>query len=209
MRSACARGATPGVGHAGAAAVSVPGCSAFRLRLARRLLRAGGVLAYPTEAVFGLGCLPHHRAALRRVVDVKRRSERKGLILVAATVEQALRYAEPLDEARMRAVRATWPGPVTWVLPARAGVDPLITGGRDSVAVRVTAHPVAAALCRAVGDALVSTSANLSGRPPARGALAVRRSLGPRVDAVVPGRVGGAASPSTIRDAASGRILRG
>ena len=179
------------------------------MRLARRWLRAGGVLAYPTEAVFGLGCLPQHRAALERIVDIKRRSARKGLILVAATVAQALRHVVPLDDERMREVRASWPGPVTWVLPAQAWVDPLITGGRGSVAVRVTAHPVAAALCRVVGEALVSTSANLSGRPPARSALAVRRALGQRVDAVVPGRLGGASSPSTIRDGASGRILRG
>ena len=109
----------------------------------------------------------------------------------------------------MRRVRESWPGPVTWVLPARAGLDPLLTGGRGSVALRVTAHPVAAALCRAFGGALVSTSANLSGRPPARSAVAVRRALGARVDAVVPGRVGGAGGPSTIRDAITGRTLRG
>jgi len=194
-------------GSAGPASAS-GGCSPFRVRLARDLLRLGGVIAYPTEAVFGLGCLPHDHDALQRIVHIKRRAASKGLILVAASVEQAMRYVEPLDDERMRAVRASWPGPWTWVLPARAGVDPLITGGRASVAVRVTAHPVAASLCRAVDAALVSTSANRSARPPARTALAVRRAFGRQVDAVVPGRVGNAAAPSTIRDGATGRILR-
>jgi len=177
--------------------------------MARDLLRAGGVLAYATEGVFGIGCDPCHGAALARVVALKGRSAAKGLILIAADQEQAFRHAcVPPDEVLAR-LGATWPGPVTWVLPARPGLSPLVTGGRDTVAVRVTAHPQAAALCRAFGGALVSTSANRSGRRPARTALAVRRALGGAVDAVLPGRVGGAAGPSTIRDAASGEVLRG
>ena len=185
------------------------GCPPARLRLARDLLRRGAVVAYPTEGVFGIGCDPDNGEAVRRVIAVKGRSAGKGLILVAATLEQALRYVRPLDPQRMARVTATWPGPVTWVLPARPGVSPLVTGGRSTVAVRVTAHPVARALCLLFRGALVSTSANASGRPPARTALAVRRALGSRLDALVPGRLGGARGASSIRDGASGRVLRG
>lgn len=181
-----------------------------RLRLVRaaRILRAGGVIAYPTEAVFGLGCLPRHRRAVERVLAIKRRPARKGLILIAAEVDQLARYVVLPPEPRRSEVLATWPGPATWVLDARRGTPRRITGGRASVAVRVTAHPLAAALCRAVGDALVSTSANLSGRPPLRSVLKLRRALGRRVDYVLAGPLGGLARPTPIRDGRSGGIVR-
>jgi L-threonylcarbamoyladenylate synthase len=129
------------------------------------------------------------------------------LILLGSSEAQVMRYARPLDAEQMAQVRRTWPGPVTWVLPARRDVDALITGGRDTVAVRVTAHPLAAALCDAFGGAVVSTSANASGRAPARSALAARRSGA--VDLFIPGRIGAAGGPSMIRDGRTGQVLRG
>lgn len=181
--------------------------SRFRLRIAREVLRAGGLVAYPTEGVFGIGCDPDNHDALVRLMEVKGRVPDKGLILIGSSEDQVMRYACPLEPARMEQVRRCWPGPVTWVLPARSGVDPLVTGGRDTVAVRVTAHRIAAALCDAFGGALVSSSANASGRPPARTALAARRST--CVDFYLAGRVGPAGGPSMIRDGRSGRVLRG
>lgn len=175
---------------------------------AARIVRGGGVIAYPTEAVFGLGCLPRDRRAVRRVLAIKRRHWRKGLILIGADFEQLERYAVLPPEPRRSEVLASWPGPSTWVLDARGGAPRWITGARASVAVRVTAHPVAAALCRAVGDALVSTSANLSRRPPHRRLLRLRRDLGKRVDYVLAAPLGGLAEPTVIRDARSGHILR-
>src|SRR5690606_18467945 len=103
---------------------------------------------------------------------------------------------------------ASWPGPHTWVLPAHPAAPPLVTGGRRTVAVRLTAHPVARALCRSAGSALVSTSANTSGRPPLRSVAAVRRALGARLDDIVPGPLGGLAAPTRIRDGMTGRVLR-
>ncbi|MDN5848900.1 MAG: Sua5/YciO/YrdC/YwlC family protein, partial [Nitrococcus sp.] len=103
---------------------------------------------------------------------------------------------------------ASWPGPVTWVLPAAAEVPAWLTGNRETIAVRVTAHPIAAALCRAFGGALVSTSANRSGSVPARTALRTRLLFGPRLDAVVPGRVGALDRPTRIIDVRSGAVLR-
>ena len=181
-----------------------------RLRVARaaRIVRAGGVIAYPTEAVFGLGCLPRERRAVMRVLEIKRRSWRKGLILIGADLAQLERYVALPTGPRRAEVLATWPGPSTWVLDARADAPRWITGGRASVAVRVTAHPVAAELCRSVGDALVSTSANVSRRPPHRRLLTLRRDLGRSVDYVLAGPLGSLASPTPIRDGRSGRLLR-
>jgi len=181
-----------------------------RLAIARaaRIARSGGVIAYPTEAVFGLGCLPRDRRAVMRVLAIKQRSWRKGLILIGAELAQLERYVVLPPEPRRADVLASWPGPYTWVLDARPDAPRWITGGRASVAVRVTAHPVAAELCRTVGEALVSTSANVSRRPPHRRLLRLRRDLGAKVDYVLAGPLGGLASPTAIRDGRSGRVLR-
>jgi L-threonylcarbamoyladenylate synthase len=181
-----------------------------RLAIARaaRIVRNGGVIAYPTEAVFGLGCSPRDRTAVRRVLSIKRRSWRKGLILIAANFAQLERYVALPPEPRRREVLASWPGPHTWVLEAQPDAPRLITGARRTVAVRVTAHPVARELCLAVGEALVSTSANLSRRPPHRVLLHLRRELGAKVDYVLAGPLGDLAQPTVIRDGRSGRILR-
>jgi L-threonylcarbamoyladenylate synthase len=181
--------------------------SRLRLSAVRAALRAGGLIVYPTEGVYGIGCDPRDHDALIRLLAMKNRPADKGLILIGCDEEQVMRYAQPLAAEQMARIRRTWPGPVTWVLPARRDVDRLVTGGRGTVAVRVTAHPVAAALCAAFGGALVSSSANPSGRPPARNALAARRMAGGAL--IVPGRVGAAGGPSIIRDGRSGRVLRG
>lgn len=178
------------------------------LEAAARVVLAGGVIAYPTEAVYGLGCLPLAPRALARVLAIKRRSKHKGFVLIGADVAQVERFAVLPAGARGAEIRATWPGPVTWVLEARPGVPEALTGGRSTVAVRVTAHELSRRLCERVGSALVSTSANLSGRPPLRTALAVRRVLGRDVDYVLAGPLGGLDRPTVIRDGATGAVLR-
>jgi L-threonylcarbamoyladenylate synthase len=181
---------------------------ALAIRRAARVVRAGGIVAYPTEAVFGLGCRPDDRAAVLRLLALKRRSPRKGLILIAATLEQLAPYVSLPPEPARSTVLGSWPGPHTWILDARRTAPRLLSGGRGSLAVRVTAHPVARELCLRAGGALVSTSANLSRRPPHRNLLRLRRELGRAVDYVLAGPLGGAARPTTIRDARSGRTLR-
>lgn len=181
-----------------------------RLAIARaaRVVRGGGVIAYPTEAVFGLGCNPRDRAAVMRLLAIKRRSWRKGLILLAANLEQIEPYVVLPPEPRRTDVLATWPGPHTWVLTARAAAPRWITGGRDGLAVRVTAHPIARDLCLAFGAAVVSTSANVSRRPAHRRLLRLRRDLGAKLDYVLAGPLGASAEPTSITDARSGRLLR-
>lgn len=186
----------------------MPPPNAWHLRRAVGILRAGGVVAYPTEAVYGLGCDPFDEAAVLRLLAIKGRAMDKGLILIASDHDQLAPLLLPGSPQEMAPVLASWPGPSTWILPAAAGVPAWLTGDSDGIAVRVTAHPLAARLCAGFGGPLVSTSANRSGRPAARSALGVRRALGDRVDYVLTGKTGGAARPSAIRDGRSGRLLR-
>ena len=182
--------------------------SPILLDRARRVLLTGGLVAYPTEAVYGLGCLPERRDSVERLLTVKRRSWRKGLALIAANLEQ-LEPLVVLPDGVLRAeILASWPGPYTWVLDARQGIPRWLSGGRDTLAVRVTAHPLARELCERTDGPLVSTSANRSGRPPLRNVLQVRREFGAEADCILPGPVGGLERPTTIRDGRTGAVLR-
>ena len=180
----------------------------LHLRDALAALRAGGVIAYPTEAVWGLGCEPTHAAAVRRILAMKQRDWRKGLIIVGSSFEQLEPYVQLPSNTALRRAHATWPGPATWVFPASDFCPDWISGEQDSVAIRVTAHPLAAALCSAHGGAIVSTSANRQGQPPARSATQVRMALGRHIDALAPGALGNSPRPTSIRHVASGLILR-
>jgi L-threonylcarbamoyladenylate synthase len=183
----------------------IPGST--RLRALARLIHGGGVVAYPTEAVYGLGCDPDNSGAVRHLLELKVRPSAKGLILITDDIERLRGWArdEALDDP---VVRQSWPGPVTWLLPACPDTPDWIRGDHADIAVRVTAHPLAAALCRAVGMPLVSTSANRSGRPPARTAVRVARIFGDGLDGLLRGPVGGLRRPTEIRDFRSGAIVR-
>jgi L-threonylcarbamoyladenylate synthase len=178
------------------------------IRRAGAVILAGGVVAYPTEAVWGLGCDPLDAEAVARILALKERPVSMGLILIAATIEQLEPWLEPVDREVRARVMATWPGPVTWVLPAQDWVPAWLHGGRGTLAVRVTAHAQSAALCHAAGRAIVSTSANRSGRPAARSGVQVRRWFGDELDFILGGATGGLERPSEIRDAISGRPIR-
>lgn len=173
-------------------------------------LRRGGIIAYPTEGVWGLGCDPRDEAATLRLLALKQREVGKGLILVAADEAHLAPFVamDVLAAEQRQAVRASWPGPHTWIVPASAGAPAWITGDHDGVAVRVTAHPLVVALCAEFGGALVSTSANVASRPAPR----TRAELDPRivagVDRITGGETGGLLHATPIRDARDGRSLR-
>lgn len=173
---------------------------------AARILLRGGVVAYPTEGVYGLGCAPDDAAALEKLLAIKGREPGKGLILIGADSAQL----EPwIDLPAGRSLPNPDPGhPVTWIVPPAAGVHPLVCGDNPGLAVRITGNPTAAALCRAAGLPITSTSANLSGQPTARNRWVLRRQFASRVDYVVPGDCGPASGPSEIRDFLSGKVLR-
>ena len=182
--------------------------SRFNLRRCARMLRGGAVLAYPTEAVYGLGCDPLASASVQRLLALKHRSAGKGLILVAARLSPLAGYLGPAPEHLVSRALSGWPGPVTWLWPA-SGLTPWwLSGDNSRIAVRVSAHPVVEDLCNSFGGALVSTSANHAGRPGARSALAVRARFGKALDGVLAGPLGGAVRPTEIRDLLSDRVLR-
>lgn len=174
------------------------------LTRAARAIQKGGVVAYATEYCFGLGCDPMNRAAVLRLLRLKRRPVKKGLIVLAADIDQLAPYVGVIPDA----VAATWPGPHTWLLAPRDGVPGWITGEHARIAVRVTAHERAAALCRAAGMAIISTSANRGGGRPIRTDREVARQFRDEVDVILSGQVGDAPAPTPIRDGVSGVLVR-
>lgn len=175
----------------------------FLIQKAARIINSGGVIAYPTEGVFGLGCLPDDAHAVARILKIKQRDPAQGLILIASRQSQLSQWIETDHSLQSRADR-----PITWIVAASSAVPPWIRGMHDSVAVRITSHPVAAALCEYCGSALVSTSANVSGRPATRNRHILRRQFRDLVDFIVPGDCGAASGPSEIRDLRSGELVR-
>lgn len=183
--------------------------SDWQLSQAARTIRLGGVIAYPTEAVWGLGCDPWNIDAVHQILDLKQRPVEKGLIVVAGSVDQIRFLLDPLPQDQQQKALSYWPGPFTCLLPDLLHQIPQeVRGSHSSIAVRVSDHPLVQALCRAAGMPLVSTSANPAGRQPARYSWQVRRYFPEGLDRLVAGELGGNRKPSTIIDIVSGNQLR-
>ncbi len=172
-------------------------------------LKKGQIIAYPTEAVFGLGCCPQNNDALGALVKLKERSTQKGMIIIASRFEQLLPYIDlqsvPLEN--LKQIEQSWPGPFTWVFPASKDLNSLVTGQFTTVAVRVTAHPEARALSEAFG-AFISTSANISSNEPLKKDHEVAALFQDAIAGVVQGEVGALSKPTTIIDAITGKVYR-
>lgn len=176
---------------------------------AAHALAKGGVIAYPTEAVWGLGCDPFNRGAVEKLLALKHRPAHKGLILVAADLQQIAPLLVGLNASQCQQLQDTWPGPVTWLMADTQHWIPQWVKGRFStIAVRVSAHPVVRDLCLAWGGPIVSTSANRSGEPALRSEWALRRHPLLQVDYLVPGATQNRKKPSEIRDLQTGRVIR-
>ncbi|MBE3653908.1 threonylcarbamoyl-AMP synthase [Vibrio navarrensis] len=175
-----------------------------------RALQQGEVIAYPTEGVFGLGCDPDNSRAIGKLLEIKQRPVDKGLILIAANVEQLWPYIDrgALTDIEIERMQQSWPGPYTWVVPASTSASSWVTGQYDTVAVRVSDHPLVQKLCIAFAKPLTSTSANLSGLPACLTLEQVQQQLGDKVQAILIGETGGRTKPSEIRDVRSAQILR-
>ena len=170
------------------------------------ILRRGGVIAYPTEGVFGLGCLPDNDDAVIRLLLIKRRPSSKGLVLIFSNSSQLRGWAEIPDGVSLP--KSDPKKPTTWIVPRGNKVTTLVRGENDDVAIRLTSNPTAKALCDAVDSPIVSTSANISGQAIARNRYILRRPFGSLVDYLVPGDCGPAAGPSEIRSLRTGAVLR-
>ena len=173
-------------------------------------LRLGEVIAYPTEAVFGLGCDPDNEQAIQRLLSLKQRPEQKGLIIIAADVGQLASYiaADQISDEMWQQVKKTWPGPMTWLMPVQTSVSKLLTGDHDTLAVRVTAHAVARQLCEQFGKPIVSSSANRTGLEPARSIEELNRQFDTGLSCIVSGDIDPQASPSEIRDLVTNKVIR-
>ena len=171
-------------------------------------LRQGGVIAYPTEAVFGLGCDPLNDDAVKRIIALKGRDANKGLILIAASFSQLEPYIKELDQQTQQELLNSWPGPVTWIVPANESVSSSLRGKHTSLAVRVTDHPLVQQLCNSFDGAIVSTSANPAGEQPARNEQEVKNYFEDKLDYILAGETGGLDKPTEIRDALSKEFIR-
>lgn len=182
-----------------------------RMEISSRILsdhlKRGGIIAYPTESCYGLGCDPRNRDAVRRILKLKQRPQRKGLILIASQYAQVARYLKPLTSNEQAKLQHDGAQAVTYLMPVKDSAPRWLRGDHDTLAVRLTAHPFAKQLCRSAGRALVSTSANRSGCRPAKTYAECQRLFGNKVW-VLRGRVGKRKQPSTIRAWSDGRILR-
>jgi L-threonylcarbamoyladenylate synthase len=180
-----------------------------QLHRARQLLQQGGVIAYPTEAVWGLGCDPWNQSAVERILTLKKRPVEKGMILVACSVQQVRFLLDLLPEKLQREAESHWPGPVTCLLPdINRQIPEWVRGDHTTIAVRVSDHPVVRALCITADMPLVSTSCNPAGQEPARDITQVSRYFEDQLDWIVPGELGGNPKPSRIIDIVTGQQLR-
>ena len=170
-------------------------------------LKSGGLIAYPTESCYGLGCDPRNRRAVLRILKLKRRPQQKGLILIASDYHQVERFLQPLTSAEQGRMANDEAQTVTWLMPVKPSCPRWLRGNHDTLAVRLTAFPLAKDLCRSAGSALVSTSANRSGQRPAKTYAECQRMFGKKVW-VLRGRVGKRKRPSTIRVWGGDRIVR-
>ena len=181
--------------------------SHWQIQQAAQKIKQGAVIAYPTEAVWGLGCDPYNEQAVQRILTIKQRPIHKGLILVAATIEQFAHLLTDVTEAQLQQLHATWPGPNTWLVAHHQRLPFWVTGQHHTVALRVSDHPLIQQLCTLTGP-IISTSANPAGLPAATSRLRVEQYFHGQLDDVLDSDLGGYLSPSLIRDLASGRIIR-
>ncbi len=183
--------------------------SPVHLGIASKILNQGGVIAYPTEAVWGLGCDPWNCDAVFKLLMLKQRPWEKGLIMVASDMKQLDPLLGNLNHAQLSKLEMSWPGPVSWVLPDDNNWVPKWSRGEhESVAVRVSSHPLVHKLCARLGRPIISTSANLAGEAPARTKNGLSSSITHYLDYIVPGQTLGQDQPSVIRDLMTDQVFR-
>jgi len=174
------------------------------IEAAAAILRAGGLVAFPTETVYGLGADAANPAAVRRIFETKGRPSTHPVIVHLADGVQAASWAREVPEAARRLARRFWPGPLTIILRRAAAVSDVVTGGQDTVALRVPSHPVAQQLLARFGGGIAAPSANRHGRVSATTADHVRREFGAAVECVLDGGEAGIGIESTIIDLSRG-----
>ena len=172
------------------------------------VIKSGGIIAYPTESVFGLGCDPFNQKAVKQLLLLKQRPVEKGLILIASHIDQILSLIRPQKANDLARALKTWPGHHTWVFPKSDRAPSWITGNYNSLAVRLSKHPTVLQLCNRLGHALVSTSANISNQQDLNSIKAIKLTFGDKIQCYIDAPTGNKKMPSTIRDAHTLKIIR-
>lgn len=181
--------------------------SDFAIRHATHQIRRGGVIAYPTDTVYGLGCDPMDVEAVNRLCQLKQRDISKGLILLGNKIELFSSYIKPLSGAQIKIICQT-KAPTSWIVPASNSAPAWLTGNRDTLVIRITQHSLVSILCNQLGHPLVSSSANPGGHKPAINVFQVHQYFHHKVDAILVSTQTSSGQPSTIRQLATGEVLR-
>jgi len=179
-------------------------------KAAADVIQRGGVIAYPAEACFGLGCDPRNQQAIERIRKLKNRGAAQGFILVADTLDRLQPYLDwkALDVQQRLRISDSWPGPVSWLIPASSRAGPELTGLHDTLAVRISAFETLHDLCRSLQSPLLSTSANYKGQAPLLNAADVATKFADEIDYIIDLPIQGLDQPSQIIDARTLNIIR-
>jgi L-threonylcarbamoyladenylate synthase len=179
------------------------------IQQATMAVKSGGIIAYPTEAVWGLGCDPWNTSAVTRLLEIKQRSSSKGFVVVASSINQVIKLCTGLSQSKLQQLQQTWPGPYNWIIPdSQSWFPSIVRGEHVGIAIRVSNHPVIQELCSAVGHPIISTSANLSGQPPCLTYQQVDAVFADKISGILNGKLGGSTRPCSIRDLTTGKVIR-
>jgi len=171
------------------------------------VLREGGIIAYPTETLPGLGCLASSETAVKKLLKIKNRPADKGLILLASKLEQLKPWIAPLGKTLLGKLSKPATTPTTWLVTPDENAKLLVRGKHHKLAVRITNHPVAAKLCDQLGEPVISTSANLTGEPAPQSLGKLSPAILKQLDLILDGS-DGSGQPSQIRDLESSEVFR-
>ena len=177
------------------------------LKSAVKTIKTQGVIAYPTEGVWGLGCDPFSHIAVEKLLYLKKRSAAQGLLLVATHIGQFDPFLEGLESKYYDELDRTWPGPTTYLVPDNGFAPRWVVGAHQTLGLRISDHPVIQDLCSLAGP-LVSTSANISGSPPMKSAEEIKEVFSKKIDYVLSGELGKLGRPTEIKNILTGEILR-
>ena len=172
------------------------------------IIKSGGLIAYPTESIYGLGCDPFNQQAVLRLLKLKNRPPEKGLILVASNLNQLLPLILPKHPDDLARALKTWPGHHSWIFPKSPMVPSVISGRYDSIAIRLSKHPVIKQICDGLNHALVSTSANLTNQDDLKSITDIRLAFGDKIQLYIDAAIGIDNKASTIIDAHTLEVIR-
>lgn len=182
----------------------------LEIQKAIQVLNQGGVIICPTEGIYGFSCIANNIDAVKRIIEIKKRDDNKGLILVSDSIEKVKKLIdiEKIPKESLDLMHKLWPGHHTFVVPCNSNINALLTGNRHTIAIRISSFDVLSSLCKDLTYPIVSTSANISGQDPISTLDMLEKEFGHVVDYILKKNCQGLKKSSTIHDALTGQILR-